>query len=129
MSAHVHTFFFFFNDTPTTEIYTLSLHDALPISVESLSEPVSAEFAREFQLSTIHSPIPQAFIDRAVLESLKLPARVWRELMKGMLATEPAIALGRTGIPTLVMRGEKDMYATAALQPPLLDMVRSARLV
>src|SRR5438093_11296685 len=23
---------FFFNDTPTTEIYTLSLHDALPIS-------------------------------------------------------------------------------------------------
>src|SRR4029434_7390000 len=30
MSAHVF-FFFFFNDTATTEIYTLSLHDALPI--------------------------------------------------------------------------------------------------
>src|SRR5258707_6085972 len=29
MSNH---FFFFFNDTATTEIYTLSLHDALPIS-------------------------------------------------------------------------------------------------
>ena len=27
-------FFFFFNDTATTEIYTLSLHDALPISFE-----------------------------------------------------------------------------------------------
>src|SRR5947209_17647029 len=26
--------FFFFNDTPTTEIYTLSLHDALPISYD-----------------------------------------------------------------------------------------------
>src|SRR5258707_6971536 len=26
-------FFFFFNDTATTEIYTLSLHDALPISL------------------------------------------------------------------------------------------------
>src|SRR5256885_9641770 len=26
------TIFFFFNDTATTEIYTLSLHDALPIS-------------------------------------------------------------------------------------------------
>src|SRR5256886_16302233 len=25
--------FFFFNDTATTEIYTLSLHDALPISL------------------------------------------------------------------------------------------------
>src|SRR2546426_10467385 len=28
----VSSFFFFFNDTATTEIYTLSLHDALPIS-------------------------------------------------------------------------------------------------
>src|SRR2546422_2210381 len=27
--------FFFFNDTATTEIYTLSLHDALPISPRS----------------------------------------------------------------------------------------------
>src|SRR2546426_6803744 len=29
--------FFFFNDTATTEIYTLSLHDALPISSGNLS--------------------------------------------------------------------------------------------
>src|SRR2546426_6014915 len=28
------SFFFFFNDTATTEIYTLSLHDALPIFVK-----------------------------------------------------------------------------------------------
>src|SRR5256886_10353409 len=28
----IFSFFFFFNDTATTEIYTLSLHDALPIS-------------------------------------------------------------------------------------------------
>src|SRR3712207_9029685 len=33
--------FFFFNDTATTEIYTLSLHDALPIS-SSLSVPLVA---------------------------------------------------------------------------------------
>src|SRR5215203_7458673 len=31
--------FFFFNDTATTEIYTLSLHDALPISTERLTWP------------------------------------------------------------------------------------------
>src|SRR5205085_11955282 len=30
---------FFFNDTPTTEIYTLSLHDALPISSSPSSRP------------------------------------------------------------------------------------------
>src|SRR5256885_11773077 len=32
---HSFLFFFFFNDTATTEIYTLSLHDALPISRRS----------------------------------------------------------------------------------------------
>src|SRR2546422_7044804 len=30
-SKSIHLIFFFFNDTATTEIYTLSLHDALPI--------------------------------------------------------------------------------------------------
>src|SRR5437879_12725648 len=35
-------FFFFFNATPPSELYTLSLHDALPISVqvEEVAEPV-----------------------------------------------------------------------------------------
>src|SRR5436190_22267084 len=31
--------FFFFNDTATTEIYTLSLHDALPISARRRCSP------------------------------------------------------------------------------------------
>src|SRR6266567_6830724 len=35
-------FFFFFNDTATTEIYTLSLHDALPISVDVRGGAVQA---------------------------------------------------------------------------------------
>src|SRR5260370_14696069 len=35
MLWHPALLFFFFNDTATTEIYTLSLHDALPISQRS----------------------------------------------------------------------------------------------
>src|SRR2546421_9344616 len=42
MHLHLLIFlFFFFNDTATTEIYTLSLHDALPIS-----EPQGMELSR-----------------------------------------------------------------------------------
>src|SRR3989475_8922453 len=37
----IYFIFFFFNDTATTEIYTLSLHDALPIS----SEPYTVQAA------------------------------------------------------------------------------------
>src|SRR3712207_7226758 len=40
-------YFFFFNDTATTEIYTLSLHDALPISTgrPSAVKPAGTEMA------------------------------------------------------------------------------------
>src|SRR5687767_15651062 len=39
---------FFFNDTATTEIYTLSLHDALPISARGPSEDgAAAQASRE----------------------------------------------------------------------------------
>src|SRR5690349_21935692 len=47
--AHSFSLFFFFNDTATTEIYTLSLHDALPIypgsccRAGSLREPAAAD--------------------------------------------------------------------------------------
>src|SRR5947199_1630034 len=36
-------FIFFFNDTSTTEIYTLSLHDALPISREAAFSGAAVE--------------------------------------------------------------------------------------
>src|SRR5476649_522094 len=36
--------FFFFNDTATTEIYTLSLHDALPISPDDLTRVMPIAF-------------------------------------------------------------------------------------
>src|SRR5688572_32746856 len=38
--------FFFFNDTATTEIYTLSLHDALPIYFGILLQPLLQDFLR-----------------------------------------------------------------------------------
>src|SRR3712207_7385218 len=46
-------FFFFFNDTATTEIYTLSLHDALPISVRVI---VHGDIARGSVLADITVP-------------------------------------------------------------------------
>src|SRR5688572_32528795 len=38
--------YFFFNDTATTEIYTLSLHDALPILLESRVEKIHKQMGR-----------------------------------------------------------------------------------
>src|SRR5258707_13889779 len=46
MSHAVSALFFFFNDTATTEIYTLSLHDALPICRDRSADARACERAR-----------------------------------------------------------------------------------
>src|SRR6202165_6281409 len=49
-TSHLHFnlfVFFFFNDTATTEIYTLSLHDALPISCKKAPPSAAAKWNRK----------------------------------------------------------------------------------
>src|SRR3712207_7425578 len=46
---------FFFNDTATTEIYTLSLHDALPISAE---RPSSCSDSARSQRASVSNAAP-----------------------------------------------------------------------
>src|SRR6266511_4941247 len=50
--------FFFFTDTATTEIYTLSLHDALPISEEQAAVPGAAQEAITRPLPARHRTSP-----------------------------------------------------------------------
>src|SRR5258708_38635518 len=49
-------FFFFFNDTATTEIYTLSLHDALPICLYLGHQIIERKFS---SLAEPHKRSPQ----------------------------------------------------------------------
>lgn len=109
-------------------VHDFSFLDELKDAIAGLTEPVPESFVREFQVSTIHHPVAQEFLDRVVQESLKLPVRVWRELLDGMLATGPALALQQLRIPTLVLRGENDVYATEAASDLLVEMIGTARL-
>src|SRR6266436_7862088 len=54
-------FFFFFNDTATTEIYTLSLHDALPISNALIASAVAA--ALTIPATALGGPAPKPAFD------------------------------------------------------------------
>src|SRR5256885_11485714 len=58
--------FFFFNDTATTEIYTLSLHDALPISRLSLDDAAGQHVPVRHQDSDEHHARgPEQIVDRS----------------------------------------------------------------
>src|SRR2546430_8992805 len=60
--------FFFFNDTATTEIYTLSLHDALPISTEASTSrraAVNSLATRCFAATTSSEALVRASFNRS----------------------------------------------------------------
>src|SRR3712207_7645672 len=56
---------FFFNDTATTEIYTLSLHDALPIYTAHHAQPCS-----QYSVPSIEPDVRRPIIDRPPLCSI-----------------------------------------------------------
>src|SRR5439155_25776592 len=66
-----HTFHFFFNDTPTAEIYTLSLHDALPILAGVVDELIverQVDALLELAVVEHFEDVFQAVVELAVAE-------------------------------------------------------------
>src|SRR6516162_11596138 len=89
--CHYHDSFFFFNDTATTEIYTLSLHDALPISRSRLqcraytgSRPHRRERARRSEEHTSELQSPCNLVCRLLLEKKKKQERRERQLSRDL---------------------------------------------
>jgi pimeloyl-ACP methyl ester carboxylesterase len=97
-------------------------------AVNTLNDPVSEKFVREFQTSTVYHPVPDDFMERVVAESLKPPARVWRALMTGMLSADYSSQLSKIKAPTLVLWGERETIFPRSEQDALTKTLPSARL-
>src|SRR2546422_6267935 len=76
--------FFFFNDTATTEIYTLSLHDALPISAQRHREDADVDRVGERVLVVVAQRreahqgrlVVQHLVDRSEEHTSELQSRL-----------------------------------------------------
>ena len=101
----------------------------LQAAVHALEDPVPAEFAREFQAANVYVPLPEAFFEQAVAESLKLPARVWKSALDGILAVDDAGDLGRITAPTLLVWGERDGFFSREEVEGLAAAIPGARLL
>jgi pimeloyl-ACP methyl ester carboxylesterase len=93
-----------------------------------LVDSVSPAFARDFQASTAHVPLPVAFFERIVAESLKLPATLWSEILNGLVAYDDADQLATIAAPTLLMWGDHDALFSREDQDRLLAAIPGARL-
>lgn len=98
-------------------------------SMVSLEAPLDPAFVRDFQLSTLASPVPPEFLDMVVQESLKMPARVWRAVFAGFLEDDFAGELGRVKAPTLILWGDRDAICSRVDQETLLRSLAGSRLI
>ena len=99
--------------------------------VRALEDPVPPEFVRGFQESTIYHPVPQEFLDTVVSESLKLPARVWREYLEqaGLSIDHDYVdELHAIEVPTLLLWGGQDALFPREEQERLAEAIPSATL-
>jgi pimeloyl-ACP methyl ester carboxylesterase len=101
----------------------------LQVDVNALSDPVPLKFVTEFQKSVITRPVPDEFMDRVIRESSKLPARVWRDTMKGMLNSNSTVDLSKIKAPTLIVWGDKEtVFPKRSDQEVLLKAIPNATL-
>ena len=98
-------------------------------TVSTLTDPIDPEIARDFQLSTVTRPTQPGLIEAAVLESLKAPARVWRDAFAGFAKLDHTAEIGRITAPTLILWGTGDAFFTLADQMRLRAAIPGARLV
>jgi non-heme chloroperoxidase len=95
--------------TPVNEANEVVL--GLQEEVRVLEDPVPPEFVRAFQEGTVYQPVPQEFLDTVVSESLKLPARVWRDYLEEAVLSidqDYVLELREIDVPTLMLWGERD---------------------
>jgi pimeloyl-ACP methyl ester carboxylesterase len=103
--------------------------EELETAVAQLDDPVDPAFARAFQESTITRPLAPGQLDRAVAESCKVPARVWRAALEGMLAATPPTEAGLITAPTRIIWGDRDQYIPLEEQLHLEAAIPGAELV
>jgi pimeloyl-ACP methyl ester carboxylesterase len=97
-------------------------------TIAVLEDPVDSSLAREFQESTLSRPIEPAFFETVVRESLKLPARVWRDAFGGLLDVDFSDEIGAVDVATLVLWGDRDTYCSREDQEELASAMPAARL-
>ncbi|MDQ3797923.1 MAG: alpha/beta fold hydrolase, partial [Acidobacteriota bacterium] len=77
-------------------------------SFAALKDPIDEKFVRDFQISASSESVPKEFMDGIVRESMKLPARVWKAAIAGVIAEDYKPGLGKIKVPTLIIWGENE---------------------
>src|SRR5260370_40418532 len=115
------SFFFFFNDTATTEIYTLSLHDALPISFSTDTPNLITDLVRTGGVS--QNWVWWAFALTGMC-TVFFYAKLWRR--SAALTGIAFYELRYSGKPAAFLRGFRAIYLGVFFNVMIMASVNSS---
>ncbi|MGD9563381.1 MAG: alpha/beta fold hydrolase [Pyrinomonadaceae bacterium] len=98
-------------------------------AINQLKDPVPASFARDFVVATSSPAVPADFVDELTAETMKLPARVWKNAMAGAIARDFTPDLARIKVPVTIFWGAKEPLFLRADQDALLARLPGSRLI
>lgn len=112
--------------------YTLNAHPAAlelwNSTVSRLADPIDPNTVRTFQAATVAHALPAGFFELVVQESLKVPARVWKDALRCAMESDFSMELPKIKAPTRLIWGERDAFATRLEQSALLAAIPGSSL-
>ncbi|MFC0771954.1 alpha/beta fold hydrolase [Terrimonas alba] len=98
--------------------------------VMQLKDPViDKQFMDEFQKSTLVKPIDPAYYELLVEEGLKVPTRVFKAALTGLINVDYTKDLEKITVPALIFWGDKDAFCLEKDQQVFIDNIRNAKLI
>ncbi|HMK56411.1 MAG TPA: alpha/beta hydrolase [Dissulfurispiraceae bacterium] len=94
--------------------------------VDALYDPIDKKFIADFQAPS--NPMPQEIMDMIVSESMKVPARIWKDALSGLLEVNHESILHNIAARTRIIWGNQDGIFTRSDQSALLSKIRYSSL-
>ena len=98
-------------------------------AVSELSDPVDGSFVSELLDATLDRPVPPDFRATLIAENLKVPARVWKATVDGLVGAVPGVETGTITAPTVIIWGDQDRFLPRSDQEALAAAIAGAQLV
>ena len=100
-------------------------------TISKLTDPIDPALVRGMTESMLAQPVPQAFLDDAIQESLKVPAFVWKAAFESRWHLEGDYSgeLDKVKAPTLLVWGDRDARYSRTEQDTLATAISGSRLL
>jgi len=97
--------------------------------VLKLNDPMDKAFMDEFQKATLAKPIDPAYYNLLVAEGMKVPVRVFKAALTGLIEADYTKELKNIKAPVLIMWGTKDGFFSKDNQQLLVKEIRDVRML